>query len=1223
LEALEDRTLPSSISGTVFNDLNGDGLQGADEPGLQNWVVDLFQGQTRIQQLLTGTNGNFSFNVDPGAYTVQEETQTSWLLTSTPATYKVDTSGGDVSGVVFGNFQTVRISGTVFDDLNGDGVQGSTEPGLQGWTVDLIRGQGVAKRQTDPSGNFTFAGVGPGSYTIQVELQSGFVQTSQPTTYSGTTSSGTDLSGKVFGVAVPEADLSVTKAGPASTIAGDPADLTYTITVINNGPSDAQSVVLSDMLPEGESFVSQSQLSGPAFTLSNLGNGISDTINMLAAQASASFTLVAHVAANISNGTVMHNQATIASITGDPDLSNNAFTVDTTVVSQADLAVIKTDPAETIAGDPANLTYTITVVNNGPSDAQAVALSDALPAGETLVSQTQTSGPAFALDSSDNTINDTLATLAAGASASFTVVAHVSPSVPEGTVLSNTATISSTTTDPDTTNNSSTASTLVHAQADLSVSKTGPDEAIAGDPANVTYTITVVNNGPSDAQAVALSDALPAGETLVSQTQTSGPAFALDSSNNTINDTLATLAAGASASFTVVAHVSPSVLEGTVLRNTATISTSTTDPDTTNNSSTADTVVHAQADLAVSKTGPDEAIAGDPANVTYTITVVNNGPSDAQAVALSDALPAGETLVSQTQTSGPAFALSSSDNTINDTLATLAAGASASFTVVAHVSPSVLEGTVLSNTATISSSTTDPDTTNNSSTADTLVHAATDTTTTIVTSSANPSVLAQPVTLTATVSSAVSSAATPTGDVDFFDTTTNTDLGTITLSEGVAELTTSSLSIGLHAIQASYSGDSIFQPSVGLIMQGVQYEFSGYLPPLDKNLAFAVDRTVPIKFQLTDYNGNFITSLSAITSLQVLGPSGTISSDTSLSADSGVISLTPSLSDDSSQFIAHWKTKGLAAGTYTISLILDDGTINTLDVQLTTNRKDGGATQMAAGTGGGDNSGLADTLLAGNLNFYINDPNGYFTADELARIQDTLNGLNALLNPQGIAINEVGDSSSANLVLDTGTTSACGGMADGVLGCFNGPAGEVTILQGWNWYAGADPTRINAVQYDFQSTVTHEFGHALGLGGATDPHSPMFETLATGQAHRIMTVADLNLLEPPQGPDPERAALPSWAGIYFAGLGKSGEEIQTSNLQEGHLPAAEHGPGAPLIDQMSASAFYARTADLRNDDRSPFNREAQTTVDEQDEFWSTIAGTVLERITDLTDQFGK
>jgi hypothetical protein len=371
---------------------------------------------------------------------------------------------------------------------------------------------------------------------------------------------------------------------------------------------------------------------------------------------------------------------------------------------------------------------------------------------------------------------------------------------------------------------------------------------------------------------------------------------------------------------------------------------------------------------------------------------------------------------------------------------------------------------------------------------------------------------------------------------------------------------------------------------------------------------------VPIKFQLSDFNGNFITSLSAITSLQVSGPSG-------------VISLIPSLSDDSSQFIALWKTKGLLAGTYTISLVLADGTTNTLDVQLTTNGK-GGVTQIAAGTDGGDNSGLADTLLAGDLNVYINDPNGYLTADELARIQDTINGLNALLTPYGIAITEVGDSSAANLVLDTGTTSACGGAADGVLGCFNGPAGEITILQGWNWYAGADPTRIHGAQYDFQSTVTHEFGHALGLGGATDPNSPMFETLAMGQAHRTMTVADLKLLEPPQGPDPERAVMPAWAGIYpvapGVALGKSGEENLTSIPQQGHSPAAKHSLDAPLADWLSASDFGARAADLLNDDSSSFNHEAQPTVDDQDEFWSTAASsTVLEKIADLTDRFGR
>src|SRR5262249_26990643 len=158
-----------------------------------------------------------------------------------------------------------------------------------------------------------------------------------------------------------------------------------------------------------------------------------------------------------------------------------------------------------------------------------------------------------------------------------------------------------------------------------------------------------------------------------------------------INDTLVTLAAGDSAGFTVVAHVSASVLEGTMLSNTAKVTSSTTDPVPANNSSMASTTVHAQADLAVTKTGPTDAGT----NVTYMITLTNNGPSDAQAVVLSDPLPAGETFVSQSQTSGPTFALSSTASSISDTLATLAAGASASFAVVAQVSSTVPEGTVL------------------------------------------------------------------------------------------------------------------------------------------------------------------------------------------------------------------------------------------------------------------------------------------------------------------------------------------------------------------------------------------------------------------------------------------------------------------------------------------------------------------------------------------------
>jgi hypothetical protein len=195
-----------------------------------------------------------------------------------------------------------------------------------------------------------------------------------------------------------------------------------------------------------------------------------------------------------------------------------------------------------------------------------------------------------------------------------------------------------------------------------------------------------------------------------------------------------------------------------------------------------------------------------------------------------------------------------------------------------------------------------------------------------------------------------------------------------------------------------------------------------------------------------------------------------------------------------------------------------------LDVNKLTLSGNGVSTQVADGTGGSSiDSASYGTLLAGNLEVYVSDPAGYFTANEQARIQDAINAWDTLLAPYNVVITEVSDPALANVVIDTGTTSPAGAAADGVLGSYSS-TGEITILQGWSWYDGADPSQIGANQYDFQTVVTHELGHALGLGGSNDPGSPMNEVLPAGVVRRTPGVADLNILEPAEGADPERAA---------------------------------------------------------------------------------------------------
>jgi hypothetical protein len=160
---------------------------------------------------------------------------------------------------------------------------------------------------------------------------------------------------------------------------------------------------------------------------------------------------------------------------------------------------------------------------------------------------------------------------------------------------------------------------------------------------------------------------------------------------------------------------------------------------------------------------------------------------------------------------------------------------------------------------------------------------------------------------------------------------------------------------------------------------------------------------------------------------------------------------------------------------------------------------------------------------------YVDDSNGAFTPAELARLQDTIRSLDSLLAPYKVTISEVSSIAAANLVLDAGLVSASGGFADGVLGNYtsSAPSSTITMIEGWNWYAGANPAGIGAGQYDFETVLTHEFGHALGLGHNTNPNSVMYDALAPGTTRRDMTAQDLMTPTPgiaKSGSDPDRSA---------------------------------------------------------------------------------------------------
>jgi large repetitive protein len=378
-------------------------------------------------------------------------------------------------------------------------------------------------------------------------------------------------------------DLAVTKVANASSVTIG-SNITYTVTVVNNGPAIATNVVVGDTLPSGVGFVSAVANQG---TATQAGGVVTWNVGNLNDGASASELIVV---STISTGLIA-NTASV-NYPGDPVPSNNTSTASVTVVnsstvsSLSDLAVTKVANASSVTIG-SNITYTVTVVNNGPATATNVVVGDTLPNGVSFISAVGGQGTAT---QAGGVVTWNVGNLNDGASASESIIVSA---VSTG-LISNTASVNYPGDPVPSNNTSAVLVTVVNSGtasnfSDLTVTKVANVSSVTVG-GNITYTVTVVNNGPATATNVVVGDALPNGVSFISAVGGQGTAT---QAGGVVTWNVGNLIDGASATGTIIV----STVSTGLIVNTASVNY-----PGDNNSATASVTVNS----AASTTGPHD-----------------------------------------------------------------------------------------------------------------------------------------------------------------------------------------------------------------------------------------------------------------------------------------------------------------------------------------------------------------------------------------------------------------------------------------------------------------------------------------------------------------------------------------------------------------------------------------------------------------------------------------
>lgn len=190
-------TSNTDVSGTVYEDVNSNGVRDGGENGIGGWTVylDLDNSGTLnndaagTQEPSAVTNGDGDYRINrlvPNTYRVGEVVQSGWTATA-PVSQDVIVTQGQSTQADFFNFSGGDIEGTVWNDLNQDSIRATdpvsgefTEPGLAGWTVfldldnDGLPGASEPSTVTSADGSYSFVGLPPNDYEVTEVLPAGW-----------------------------------------------------------------------------------------------------------------------------------------------------------------------------------------------------------------------------------------------------------------------------------------------------------------------------------------------------------------------------------------------------------------------------------------------------------------------------------------------------------------------------------------------------------------------------------------------------------------------------------------------------------------------------------------------------------------------------------------------------------------------------------------------------------------------------------------------------------------------------------------------------------------------------------------------------------------------------------------------------------------------------------------------------------------------------------------